>query len=162
MLNIKLGKPLAQWTIQSTIAMFCFKLDRHCSFDTTFPQMRVRLLKNLEARVNKCDNEVQVAYTLACIEYMQSGTGPAFNLARPTEHVRCFVQLLRKKEELFEIRENVETNSSELRKISGRLAAMRWDPRWRFVDSDVVRCLEFIDGGLRRKRAARTRARRRR
>lgn len=60
MRNIQLSRPLAQWDLQAIIAMFCSDVDRHRSFNKRFDQTRIRLLVNLEARVDKCDNVVQV------------------------------------------------------------------------------------------------------
>jgi hypothetical protein len=141
MRNIQFDRRLAQWDVQTIIAMFCSGVDRHHTFDTGAKETRVRLLVNLEDFVNNRYNDVQVAYTLACMEYQ--GVGNHIDPARPTHSVRRFAQLLRRDESLFVIENN--NNFKQLgRNITKRLTRARLSDQWSEVDPEVHQVLNFL------------------
>jgi hypothetical protein len=67
MRNIRNHLTLDHWNVEHILAMFRSNLDRHRSFSTFFKKTRERLLQNMCDRLSNDDNQVQVAYTLACL-----------------------------------------------------------------------------------------------
>jgi len=143
MRNIELGLRLAEWDLPSIIAMFCSNIDKHRSFDKAFLETRIRLLVNFEDHVNECGNALQVAYTLACMEY--KSVGAHVDPAHPTKHIQRFAQLIKENETLFEIRNN-EYNTNRCRKIINRLGVVRLSEheQWALVDPEVRETIDFV------------------
>ncbi|CAN9157820.1 unnamed protein product [Alternaria alternata] len=92
MIALKDNVPTQEWNEQMILAYFCSSVEVNLNFSKHHRQTRTRLLANLAARLNNSDTPLQVAYTLACMEYdRHAALGPQFDPANPTKHMLRFV-----------------------------------------------------------------------
>ncbi|KAF1833591.1 hypothetical protein BDW02DRAFT_631129 [Decorospora gaudefroyi] len=97
--------------------------------------------KSDQDRVNECDNILQVAYTLACMEYEQHGSH--FDAERSTRSIRRFAQLLRQNAGTFDVL-NKSLNKYQQRQGIKRLAITRRSPQWGLAGRDIKMNLDFL------------------
>jgi hypothetical protein len=155
---IKNKVPFAEWEVQAILAMFCSSIDPHRSFSKYFKETRNRLLQNLCDNIKEDANKVQLAYTLACMEFQ--GFGSHCNPSRPTQHMRIFADILKKQPGDYIIHNDTQ-NKRVRYNLTQFLARARASPEWADVSTETEDNLKFLyPGGMAELKAAAKKKRR--
>lgn len=129
------------WDKQEILAMFCSNVDKHRSFSKYFRETRGRLIQNVCDTVNGDVNKVQIAYTLACMEYERIGSH--FDPRRPTQHMVRFVELFQKNPKKYTILNN-KANKRLRYDLTVHLARVRDSSAWSTVSQEAKDYLHFL------------------
>jgi hypothetical protein len=125
MRNLRDKKPFKDWHLSTIIAWFCSGMNKDHSFSKFYKETRTRLMINLYDSFMKRDSTLQVAYTLACMEFEEfEGLGQYGHDTYPTVHIRRFAQLLRKFNHDLEILGNHQATKTRTRKIANIMSRL--------------------------------------
>ncbi|KAF2030235.1 hypothetical protein EK21DRAFT_112155 [Setomelanomma holmii] len=119
-------------------------LDKNHSFSKFFKEIRARLLNNLYHRLNNSDSKLQVAYTLACMEFAQFKELEDYVDARQlTHHIRRFAKILQQHSGEYIVvseHKNNKTRDKVKKYLTTKIEESSWDD----VDTTTIDNVKFM------------------